>query len=307
MKTKLLIIIGIAIFSSIIYFGLISVNDSTSYPIIPIELKVAQKLQSGASWHFSGTVIDSETEIKMSVRSPDGNIISTDTITPSENGNFEIELTTGGPLWANAGKYLLILEQGEFKEIQTFEILEYEIPVPLGTEGKISVPLKIFPKDTSTEMSPEDKIIELLNSSCNEFTTPIEWEEITSFTEAYDLKYDQCIPTGNNSERCAMIGFKKYSQNEFDEFLGIPSNKNVNFLYLTYSDLKKIPVFYVLIQDAKDHNKIFKSLDVGSGIHNGVQDFFTSENQKQLTEDESNHTKYFILNNTLYRNGSYSC
>lgn len=136
MKTRLLIIIGIAIFSSIIYFGLISVNDSTSYPIIPIEFKVAQKLQSGTSWYFSGTVIDSEIEIKMSVRSPNGNIISTGTIIPSENGNFEIEITTGGPLWANAGKYILILEQGEFKEIQTFEILEDEISVPIGLENE---------------------------------------------------------------------------------------------------------------------------------------------------------------------------
>ena len=32
------------------------------------------------------------------------------------------------------------------------------------------IPLKIFPKDTSTEISPEDKIIKLLNSSCNDFT-----------------------------------------------------------------------------------------------------------------------------------------
>jgi hypothetical protein len=136
MKTRIIIIIGIALFISILYFALNSTNDHKEYELFSIELKVAEKLHGGSAWHFSGTVIDSETEIKMSVRSPDGNIITTDTIIPSENGNFDTLITTGGPLWANAGKYILILEQGEFKEIQTFKILEHEISVPIGLKNE---------------------------------------------------------------------------------------------------------------------------------------------------------------------------
>ena len=132
----ILLFVGIVLFSTVIYFALNSTNDSTSYHVIPIELKVAEKLHGGSVWYFSGTVHDSETEIEMSVRSPDGNIITTDAITPSESGYFEITLTTGGPLWKNAGKYLLILEQGEFKEIQTFKILEHEISIPMGVENE---------------------------------------------------------------------------------------------------------------------------------------------------------------------------
>lgn len=127
-----LLFLGIGLFSSITYFALNSTNDSTSYHIIPIELKVAEKLRGGSVWHFSGSVHDPETEIKMSVRSPNGNIITTDTIIPAEDGNFELKITTGGPLLHNAGKYLLILEQGEFKEVQTFKILEHEISIPVG-------------------------------------------------------------------------------------------------------------------------------------------------------------------------------
>ena len=132
----ILLFVGIGLFVSIIFLALNSTNDSTSYHIISIELKVAEKLHGGSVWYFSGTVYDAETEIKMSVRSPDGNIITTDTIIPSENGNFEVEITTGGPLWKTAGKYLLILEQGEFKEIQTFKILENEISIPVGLENE---------------------------------------------------------------------------------------------------------------------------------------------------------------------------
>ena len=137
MKARLLMFIGIALSSSIIYFALNSTNDHREYELIPIELTVAEKLQGGAVWHFSGSVYDFHTQIDVSVKDPLGNIITTDTIMPDEDGIFDFKITTGGPLWKNAGKYILILEQGEFKEIQTFKILENEISIPIGLENEI--------------------------------------------------------------------------------------------------------------------------------------------------------------------------
>ena len=92
MKSRLLIVIGIIATSSILFFVLNPINDHRAYELFPIELKVAEKLEDGSGWYFSGSVYDSDTEIKMSVRSPNGNIITTDTIIPSENENFEIEI-----------------------------------------------------------------------------------------------------------------------------------------------------------------------------------------------------------------------
>lgn len=118
----ILLFVGIALFTSIIYFALNSTNDHRSYELFPIELKVAEQLQNGSVWHFSGTVYDFDMPINVSVEDPSGNIVTTDISIPDENGNFDILITTRGPLWGKEGKYLLILEQGEFKEIQTFRV-----------------------------------------------------------------------------------------------------------------------------------------------------------------------------------------
>lgn len=116
--------------------------------------------------------------------------------------------------------------------------------------GKISL-LDDFQKlEQSTFTSNE--IIELLNSSCESLVMQPEWEEITPYTKAYDKKYSSCnLPESNDRiPMCAYIGFEKYPQNMFDEFLSSPYNQDVTFLNFTDSDLKKVPLFYVLIQAA---------------------------------------------------------
>jgi len=118
----ILLFVGIVLFTSIIYFALNSTNDHRVYELIPIELKVAQQLENSSVWHFAGSVYDSDTPIAMYVKDPTGNVVTTDTIIPDDNGDFDIMITTGGPLWKQDGKYLLILEQGDFKEVQTFRV-----------------------------------------------------------------------------------------------------------------------------------------------------------------------------------------
>ena len=116
-----LVFVGIIILASIVSFIINLGADHKAYEIIPIELKVAERLNDGEVWNFSGSVYDTA-EIKMIVKDPLGNIVTEDTITPKADRSFDILLTTGGPLWDKDGKYILILEQGEFKEIQTFRV-----------------------------------------------------------------------------------------------------------------------------------------------------------------------------------------
>ena len=118
----ILLSVGIVLFTLIIYFTLNSTNDTREYEIFPIELKVAEQLDNGTVWHFAGSVYDFDTPIDMSVKDPIGNIVTMDTIIPDEYGNFDILITTGGPMWDQDGKYVLILSQGEFKEVQTFRV-----------------------------------------------------------------------------------------------------------------------------------------------------------------------------------------
>lgn len=53
---------------------------------------------------------------------------------------------------------------------------------------------------------------------------------------------------------CAYIGFEKYPDNLFAEFLKNPYNKDVTFLNFTDNDLKPIPEFYEMVLEAEQMN-----------------------------------------------------
>lgn len=65
---------------------------------------------------------DVNTPIGMSVKDPMENTATPDTIIPDEHVNFDVLITTGGPVWDKECKYLLILTQGKFQKIQTFRV-----------------------------------------------------------------------------------------------------------------------------------------------------------------------------------------
>ena len=118
----ILLFVGIGLFTSMMYFALNSTNDHKTYELFPIELKVAKQLENSYVWHFAGSVDDVDTPIGMSVKDPMGNVVTLDTIIPDEHGNFDVLITTGGPVWDKEGKYLLILNQGGFQKVQTFKV-----------------------------------------------------------------------------------------------------------------------------------------------------------------------------------------
>lgn len=53
---------------------------------------------------------------------------------------------------------------------------------------------------------------------------------------------------------CAYIGFEKYPDNLFAEFLENPYNQDVTFLNFTYNDFKPVPEFYAMILEADQMN-----------------------------------------------------
>jgi hypothetical protein len=58
---------------------------------------------------------------------------------------------------------------------------------------------------------------------------------------------DDAVPTESGVRLCAYIGFEKYPENLFAEFLQNPYNQDVTFLNFTDNDLKQIPEFYELM------------------------------------------------------------
>jgi len=86
----------------------------------------------GISGHTSST----QTDITITVTAPNGNVVSVDQISPGINGNFETEITTGGPLWKQDGFYTVSAQQGNspfFKESVRVEIVDGVIIPEFGT------------------------------------------------------------------------------------------------------------------------------------------------------------------------------
>jgi len=63
----------------------------------------------GIVGHSDRTNID----ITLKVIAPNGNVVSIDQITADLDGNFAIDITTGGPLWTQDGFYTVTAQQGE--------------------------------------------------------------------------------------------------------------------------------------------------------------------------------------------------
>ena len=63
----------------------------------------------GITGHSDRTNLD----ITLKVIAPNGNVVSVEQITPSLDGEFAKDITTGGPLWTQDGIYTVTAQQGE--------------------------------------------------------------------------------------------------------------------------------------------------------------------------------------------------
>jgi len=57
-------------------------------------------------------------DITLIVNSPMGNLMTIAQVTPGINGDFEVEIKTGGPMWKEDGMYTITANQGPASEIK---------------------------------------------------------------------------------------------------------------------------------------------------------------------------------------------
>ena len=111
---------------------------------------------------------------------------------------------------------------------------------------------------------------------------------------------------------CAYIGFEKYPQNLFAEFLENPYNKDVVFLNFTDADLKQVPIFYELILETNhldyplnDRVRFPVSYDEYFDIENYLKQrsYFEIKHNGELLQDQIGNYRIpqILIDGKLYR------
>ncbi|MDH3313625.1 MAG: PEFG-CTERM sorting domain-containing protein [Nitrosopumilus sp.] len=91
--------------------------------IIEKESKITRGISMSAEFENGSDIIQikgntsySDTDITLVVKSPVGNLITIDQVTSGINGDFEVEIKTGGPMWKEDGIYTVTANQGATSE-----------------------------------------------------------------------------------------------------------------------------------------------------------------------------------------------
>jgi len=86
-------------------------------------------------------------DITLIVSSPVGNLITIAQVTPGINGDFEIEIKTGGPMWKEDGLYTITANQGaasEHKESIQVEIKDGVVVPEFGVVASLVLAISII-------------------------------------------------------------------------------------------------------------------------------------------------------------------
>ncbi len=90
-------------------------GDRIIFPGLEIS---ANAIEGSDTITITGTSVTRDTDITFTINSPNGNLVSVEQITPSANGQFSVEIKTGGPLWTEDGVYTVTANQGIASEFQ---------------------------------------------------------------------------------------------------------------------------------------------------------------------------------------------
>jgi predicted secreted protein with PEFG-CTERM motif len=96
----------------------------------------ATALEGSDTITITGTAVSRDTDVTFSIHSPNGNLVSVEQISPNANGEFSLEIKTGGPLWVEDGVYTITANQGiasEFEDMAEVEIIEGRVIPEFGT------------------------------------------------------------------------------------------------------------------------------------------------------------------------------
>jgi len=108
-------------------------GDKVIIPGLAIE---AEALEGSDTITITGSAVTRDTDVTFSIYSPNGNLVSVEQITPNSNGQFTVQIKTGGPLWTEDGVYTVIANHGiasEFEDSFEVEIVQGKVIPEFGT------------------------------------------------------------------------------------------------------------------------------------------------------------------------------
>lgn len=96
---------------------------------------------------INGNTSYKSTDITLIVKSPLGNLITIDQVTPGIYGDFEVEIKVGGPMWKEDGFYTITANQGtlsEHKESIKVEIKDGVVVPEFGVVASLVLAISII-------------------------------------------------------------------------------------------------------------------------------------------------------------------
>ena len=90
---------------------LAEVSTESAEEVVGLSI-AANAVEGSDTIEITGHTSKTNEDITFTVRSPNGNLVSVDQISPESNGDFALDITVGGPLWSQDGMYTVVAQQG---------------------------------------------------------------------------------------------------------------------------------------------------------------------------------------------------
>ena len=115
---------------------------------IPSGIMMQAEAENGSDIiKIEGNTSYKSTDITLIVKSPLGNLITIDQVTPGIYGDFEVEIKVGGPMWKEDGLYTITANQGtssEHKESIKVEIKDGVVVPEFGVVASLVLTISII-------------------------------------------------------------------------------------------------------------------------------------------------------------------
>ena len=107
----------------------------------------ANAMEGSSTIGITGKTTKTNEDVTLTVTAPNGNVVSVNQISPSINGEFAKDITTGGPLWKQDGMYKVTAQQGKdtkFKDSVEVEIVDGVVIPEFGTIAALILAVAII-------------------------------------------------------------------------------------------------------------------------------------------------------------------
>ena len=96
----------------------------------------ANAMEGSDTIEITGQTTKTNEDITFTVKSPNGNLVSVDQISPESNGEFALDIAVGGPLWSQDGMYTVVAQQGSgsaFTDSEEVDVADGLVVPEFGT------------------------------------------------------------------------------------------------------------------------------------------------------------------------------